>query len=182
MSTSKHLRMVKRQLYVNLISAYKGWWQWHKVIKGKDVEDNTAVILMPSHDIEINHLALLYLDAMLKSRKYKNAVILTDDPAVIKSASLFSKNILRVMEFSRKRAEHLMQFYSLYEFDKRFIVASLDEPNGRNGSSIIGKRGTTVEEIFVIGVYRVYPFSRPEPPNYDGDDPEIVNFLEGRPE
>ena len=139
------------------------------------------MILLPSCDREINHLALLYLDDMLKSRKYKNAVILTHDNAVKKTASLFSQNILRVVSFSRKKAEHLMQFYCLYEFDKRFTVASLDEPNGRNGSALIGKRGTTVEEIFVIGVYRVYPFTRPEAPVYTGNDPEVKNFLEGRP-
>ena len=182
MSTSKHLKQVKRQLYINLISAYRGWWQWHKIIKAKGVEGNTAVILLPDCNRETNHLALLYLDDMLKSRKYKNAVILTHDPAVKKCAPLFSKNILRVVDFSRKKAERLMQFYCLYEFDKRFTVASLDEPNGRNGSALIGKRGTTVEEIFVIGVYRVYPFTRPEAPAYTGDDPEIENFLEGRPQ
>lgn len=182
MSTSKHLKQVKRQLYLNLLSAYKGWWQWHKIIKSKGVESNTAVILLPACDREINYLALLYLDEMLKSRKYKNAVILTHDPAVKKCAQLFSRNILRVVSFSRKKAEHLMQFYCLYEFDKRFTVASLDEPNGRNGSALIGKRGTTVEEIFVIGVYRVYPFTRPESPAYDGTDAEIKTFLEGRPQ
>lgn len=182
MSTSKHLKQVKRQLYINLISAYRGWWQWHKVIKGKGVAANTAVILLPDCNRETNHLALLYLDDMLKNRKYKNAVILTHDPAVKKSASLFSQNILRVISFSRKKAEHLMQFYCLYEFDKRFTVASLDEPNGRNGSALIGKRGTTVEEIFVIGVYQVYPFERPQAPVYTGNDSEIKTFLEGRPQ
>lgn len=182
MPTSKHLKQVKRQLYLNLISAYRGWWQWHKVIKGKGITGNTAVILLPDCDREINHLALLYLDDMLKSRNYKNAVILTHDPAVKKSVSLFSQNILRVISFSRKKAEHLMQFYCLYEFDKRFTVASLDEPNGRNGSALIGKRGTTIEEIFVIGVYRVYPFQRPQAPVYTGNDPEIRIFLEGRPQ
>lgn len=180
MSTSKHLRRVKRQLYLNLISAYRGWWHWHQVSKG--VGGGTAIILLPSCDREINHLALLYLDAMLKSRKYRDAIILTHDAAVEKCAPLFSKNILRVVRFSRKKAEHLMQFYCLYEFDKRFICASLDEPNGRNGSALIGKRGTTVEEIFVIGVYRVYPFTRPDAPSYSGDDREIKTFLEGRPQ
>lgn len=178
---SKHLKQVKRQLYRNLISAYRGWWEWHKVVKRKGVDDNTAVILLPSCDREINYLALLYLDDMLNSRKYKNAVILTHDPAVKKCAQLFSSNILRVVAFSRKKAEHLMQFYCLYEFDKRFTVASLDEPNGRNGSALIGKRGTTVEEIFVIGVYRVYPFQRPTAPAYNGADSDIKLFLEGRP-
>jgi len=173
---SEHLKAVKRQLYRNLFAAYRGWWQWHKVIKKEGV-GNTAVILLPSCDREINYLALLYLDDLLKSRKYKNAVILTHDPAVQKSAQLFSQNILCVTPFSRKKAENLMQFYCLYEFDKRFIVASLDEPNGRNGSVLIGKHGTTQEEIFVIGVYQIYPFQRPQGPVYKGDDPEIKAFL-----
>ena len=159
MATSKHLKQVKHQLYLKLISAYRGWWQWHKIIKGKGVEGETAVILLPDCNRETNHLALLYLDDMLKP--------------------LFSQNILRVISFNRKKAEHLMQFYCLYEFDKRFTVASLDEPNGRNGSKLIGKRGTTVEEIFVIGVYQVYPFQRPHPPAYSGNDPEIITFLKG---
>lgn len=180
MSTSKHLKQVKRQLYINLLSTYRGWWQWHRIIKGKGVEAGTAVILLPDCNRETNHLALLYLDDMLKSQGFKNAILLTHDPIVEKCAPLFSKNILRVIPFSRKKAEHLMQFYCLYEFDKRFTVASLDEPNGRNGSALIGKRGTTVEEIFVIGVYRIYPFQRPSPPVYSGSDPEIKTFLEGR--
>ena len=176
---SNHLKEVKRQLYRNLLASYRGWWQWHQVIKGKGVK-NTAVVLLADCDREVNYLALLYLDAMLESRGHDNAVILTHDPQVIKSAGLFSQKILRVVSFSRKKAEDLMQFYCLYEFDKRFTVASLDEPNGRNGSVLIGKRGTTREEIFVIGVYRVYPFQWPAAPSYSGNDPDIVNFLKGR--
>lgn len=176
---SKHLKQVKRQLYRNLISAYRGWWQWHKVVKSKGVECNTAIILLPSCDREINYLALLYLDGMLNSRKYKNAVILTHDPAVKKCAQIFSSNVLRVVSFSRKKAEHLMQFYCLYEFDKRFICASLDEPAGRNGSAFVGKRGITKEEIFAVGVYRIHPFDEPDGPAYAGDDDEIKIFLKG---
>lgn len=174
-----HLKEVKRQLYRNLVSAYRGWWQWHKIIKRKGVQSNTAVILLPSCERETNLLALLYLDAMLESRNQLNAVILTHDTAVIAGARLFSDKILHIIPFNRKKAEDLMQFYSLYEFDKRFIVASLDEPNGRNGSSLIGKRGTTKEEIFVVGVYRLYPFTRPPFPVYAGDNELIHNFLKG---
>ena len=179
MSTSEHLKKVRYQLYRNLISCYKGWWQWNRILKTDGVEKNTAVVLLPSLDRVTNRLALLYLDEMLKSGGYRNAVLLTHDPAVKKSAALFSQNILHVVDFSRESAEHLMQFYCLYEFDRRFICASLDEPNGRNGSALIGKLGTTLEEVFVIGVYRLYPFERREPPEYAGDDVDIKYFLEG---
>lgn len=174
--TTKHLRKVKRQLYKNLFKAYGGWWHWRKIKKIKGF-DNTAVVLLPSCDREINHLALLYLDDMLKSREHDNAIILTHDPEVIKAAHLYSDKIFKVVSFSRKKAERIMQFYCLYEFNKKFIVASLDEPYGRNGSALIGKKGTTKEEIFVIGVYRVYPFERPAEPAYDGEDEEIKRFI-----
>ena len=175
--TIRHLRRVKRQLYRNLVLSYMGWWHWVMINRIKGVGANTAVVLLPSLDRETNYLALLYLDDMLRSRKYANAVILTHDPAVLRAAPLFSDKILKTVSFSRKKAEHLMQYYCLYEFNKRFIVASLDEPNGRNGSALVGKRGTTKEEIFVIGVYRVYPFTRPDAPAYEGDDGIVREFL-----
>ena len=101
--TTKHLRQVKRQLYKNLFKAYGGWWQWRKIKKVKGF-GNTAVVLLPSCDREINHLALLYLNDMLKSRGHDNAIILTHDPEVIKAAHLYSDKILKVVSFSRKKA------------------------------------------------------------------------------
>ena len=98
--TTKHLRQVKRQLYKNLFKAYGGWWQWRKIKKVKGF-GNTAVVLLPSCDREINHLALLYLNDMLKTRGHDNAIILTHDPEVIKAAHLYSDKILKVVPLSR---------------------------------------------------------------------------------
>jgi hypothetical protein len=175
----KHLHQVKRQLYINLFKSYLGWYHWHRLVK-KYKLGNTAVILMPSCDRDYNYNALLYLDQMLKSRKFDNAVILTHSEEVMKSAHMFSEKILGIERFSRKRAEHLMQYYCLYEFDKRLVVASLDEPNGRNGRALIGKKDTTLEEIFVIGVYRVYPYQPLSAPDYAGEDSNIRKFLNPR--
>lgn len=175
--TSKHLKEVKKQLYQNLFASYRGWWQWFLIKKTKGYGDRTAVLLLPGSNRDINYMALLYLDHMLKDRHYQNVIILAHDLAVQKAAPLFSKNILHMIPFSRKKAEDLMQFYCLYEFNKRFVIASLDEPNGRNGLALLGKRGTTLEELFVIGIYRLYPFERPAEPIYDGSDPDIMTFL-----
>lgn len=172
----KHLKQVKRQLYKNLFRSYQGWFRWHRIVK-KYKLGNTAVILMPSCDRDYNFYALLYLDQLLASRKFDNALILTHSDVVIKSASLFSDKILSIEEFSRKYTEQLMQYYCLYEFDKRLIVASLEEPNGRNGRTLIGKKGTTLEEIFVIGVYKVYPYKQLFAPEYFGDDKALKQFI-----
>ena len=173
----KHLKKVKRQLYRNLLRAYYGWWCWFWVCRTKGF-GNTAVVLIPGEDKEISYLSLLYLDQMLDARKHDNAIILTHDSVVIKAAPYFSNRILKAKAFSRKKAEALMQLYCLYEFNERFFVASLDEPNGRNGSRLVGKRGTTIEEVFVIGVYRLYPVNRPPLPQLVSiNDSEVRDFL-----
>lgn len=173
----RHLREAKYQLYMKLFNAYRGLWQWHLINKTPEF-DKTEVVLLPGIDHETNYLALIYLDKLLDRKGADNAVILTFDPGVLKAAKLFSDRILDVREFNRKKCEHLMQLYSLYEFAPNFTCASIDEPYGRIGDKLIGKRGTTKEEVFVIGVYRVYPFERPERPQYAGDDRDILNFLD----
>jgi hypothetical protein len=167
-AVEKHLREVRRQLRRNLFKAYRGWWYWRKLLKKykKDDIKNTAVILLPEIHDRDNYFALRYLDQMLNQHKFRRALILTHNGAAEKCASLFSDKITAVVHCPRKKAEELMQFYCLYNFDKRFSCASLDEPYGRNGSRVIGARGITAEEIFVIGVYRTYPYERLSAPGY----------------
>lgn len=176
--TKNHLLLVKRQLYANLFHAYQGLWQWHLINRIKGFGQRTMVVLLPGTDRETNYLALLYLDQMLENRNYENAVILTHDEGVIRSGHLFSERILEIKRFDCRKAEHLMQLYCLYEFAPNFICASIDEPYGRNGDRLIGKRGTTKEEIFVIGVYHVYPFYRKEAPVYQGEDDVTRDFMQ----
>ena len=171
--TDRELRIQMRK---NLFRSYKGWYHWHRLTRKYSL-DNTAVVLLPSMDREYNYNALLYLNQMLEQRNFSKALILTFDPAVIRAARLFSEKICEVENFSRKKAEDLMQYYCLYEFDSRFMVASLEEPEGRNAYKLVGKNGTTVAELMAIGVYKISQFEHEDPPAYAGHDPEILNFL-----
>jgi hypothetical protein len=165
-AVEKHLKEVRRQLYKNLCKAYRGWWYWHCTLKKYKKQNiaQSAVVLLPGSDERDNYLTLLYLDRMLKQHKFAKALILTHSDVVKANAGLFSGNILDIVDCPRKKAEELMQFYCLYNFDKRFFCASLDEPYGRNGSRMIGAKGISPEEIFAIGVYRIYPYIKQEPP------------------
>lgn len=167
---------IKKLMRHNLWESYRGWWIWHRLVKRYHL-GRTRVILLPSQDRRYNYAALRYVDQMLERHNYDNAIFLTVDPMVEKVAGLFSKNIRAVETISRKKAERLMQFYCLYEFDPRFVVASLEEPNGRNAVGLIGKNGTTVEELIAIGVYQIPEFSKESVPCYGGPDLEIQAFL-----
>jgi len=163
----------------NLVEAYRGWWVWHRMVRKYHI-GATAVVLLPGMNPEYNRSALLFLDQMLTERKYENAVIMTVDEVIVKCAELFSDNLLGVELISRKQAKRLMQFYCLYEFDSRFMVASLDEPEGRNAYRLIGVKGTTVEELIALGVYRLPDYEEPAMPSYVGNDESILNILRKR--
>ena len=176
----KHLRKIRWQLFKNFVSTCRGWLSWRWLIHKyrKDDIAYSAIILMPNaNDHTSNYLALRYLDQMLDSRGFSKALILTSSNEVVETAGMFSKKIISVVKYSRKKAERLMLFYSLYAFDKRFILASLDEPFGRNASRMIGQKGITAEELFVIGVYKVYPYKKMKPPAYDGVNTGARGFL-----
>lgn len=163
-------RTVKRCLKKSIWQCRCGYLLWHQLIKKHPEIQNTAVVLMPSCDDADNYYAMLYLDQFLESTKRDNAVILSYDERVRAAASDFSANITSVIPFSRKKAELLMKYASLYEFDNRLVIASLEEPTGRKGRSLVGVKNLTAEEIFAMGVYRLYPFRKEKPIKWNGSN------------
>lgn len=157
------IKTVEKKLKKSLFQCKCGYFVWHQLIRKHPEIQNTAVVLMPSCDDLCNYYAMLYINQFLEVTNRENAVILTYDKQVIENADKFSANIIAVIPFSRKKAELLMKYTSLYEFDSRLVVASLDEPTGRNGKNLVGIKGLTEEEIFAIGVYRLYPFRKEKP-------------------
>lgn len=178
-NTHQHLRKIEHQLFKKIVSCYRGWWYWHLFRRTWKI-NNTAVILIPDRDREIVFFALAYLDQLLDQRGWKNAVLLSTDTWIVKCAPHFSSKILAARQISPEQEDDLLQFMCLYRFDDHFICASIDLPEGRNGSVLIGKKGVTKEEIFVVGVYGLYPFQQAHVPAYDGNDPEIMRFMKGK--
>lgn len=167
-----HLRQVRRLLYRNLFEAYKGWWYWRGILKKYKKTDikNTAIVLLPNAEKADNYLALRYLEQMLDQHGFTKAIILTHDERVQKLHHLFTDKITAVEFCPRKKAEQLIHFYCLYHIDPRFFCASINEPQGRNGSKLIGVRDLTHEEIFAVGIYKIHPFEQLQPPDYSGGE------------
>lgn len=171
-----HLKAVKKAMRRNLRIALHGWWIWHRIVKRYHL-DRTRVVLLPSCNRQYNYAALRYADQMLRFHKFDNVIFLSVDSAVKNAASLLCQQLHAVEIISRKEAECLMQYYCLLDFDSRFVVGSLDEPNGRNAKGLIGVNGTTVAELVALGVYQLSKFE-PEPvPEYTGEDLNIKALL-----
>lgn len=160
-----------------LFQAYQGWWVYHRIMK-KYSPEHAKIILLPSGRWEYSYYTLLYLDQMLAWQGYDAAVILTVDKEVRPVSGIFSKKILAVQKITKKQAKHLMQFYCLYDFDPRFVVASLEEPEGRNGLCMAGIHGITMEQLFVSGIYGIPVYKKQGPPVYRGKDARVIRFLE----
>ena len=142
--------------------------------------NRTAVILIPDGDRECSFFALAYLNRLLEQRGWENAILLSTDTLIPKCADYFSNRILAVKILRPEQENDLLQLACLYRFDDRFICASVDCPEGRNGSALIGKKGLTKEEIFVVGVYGLCPFQQAHIPAYGGTDPDIMRFMKGK--
>ena len=173
------MNRLKQDMHQALLDACKGWWFYHRFIKKYKLQ-RTKICLIPDQEGKYLDASLLYLDQMLQVQGYDNAVILTV-PALKKAeAEWFSDNIELVKKISRKKAEQLMQFYCLYNFDERFVVCSLDEPIGRQGTGLVGKKGITQEEVFAAGVYGIPNFIQFVPSPYRKKDQKILRFLNRR--
>lgn len=173
LTAKKAKKLVKK----NILKCYRGAFVWHKILKQNPEISNTAVVLVPEINDDANYYALLYMDDFLNSTNRDNAVILTFDARIQKVCSQFSQRIIRVILLNQKEIEFLMQYMSLYCFDNRLVVASLDKPAGRDGTKLVGLKGLTFEEVFSIGVYGLYPFRKQAPVKWEADGTELDSFM-----
>lgn len=165
----QQLKMAKKAIRRNLHEAIRGWWVWHRLVRRYHLA-RTIVVLIPCQNREYSYAALRYADQMLAHAGYEDVIFLSVDPTVEKVAPLLCSHVRAVEIISRAKAQRLMQYYCLLEFDQRFLVASLEEPNGRNAKGLIGVNGTTVEELIALGVYRLPEFRREPVLEYYGGD------------
>lgn len=163
----------------NIKRASIGRSLWISFIEKYQPEDKDFILLMPSANREYNYYSLLYIKQFIQYKKANKIYVLTFDECVKKSCYLFSDQ-LEIVDFSREDARNLMKFYSLYMFTDKLIIASLDEPEGRSGKQLIGKKDITIDEIFAIGIFGLRKFHKEKPPVYTGNDSDILSFIGSR--
>jgi len=162
-------------LISHFIKAFMGRIIWSR-LERKYHADN--YILMPCKNEEYNYYALLYLDKFIQSKKSKKTVILTFDEGVIKTCGLFSQNkTIRVVRFSRIKAERIIKYYALYEFSTKLTIISLQEPYDTCGENLIGINGVTKEDLLCYDIYRFSEKPKVERPICNTKDEVIKRFL-----
>ena len=150
--------IIKKKLKENLINSWKGWKIWHK-ISHKDLNENCMAILLPEKDENICRCSALYLnDLLIQSRKEK-AVFISCDTNITRYAKMYTNNVIKILEISENDAHNLMQFYRLYNFDNRFLIASFRQPFGRNGDKALQMYPKEFDELFALCIYKLKPYT-----------------------
>ena len=145
-------------LYKRLFCACLGYVHWHNLVHKYKLEDDCAVILIPSPvDEECTLYAVRYLKAFFEHNKFTHAIFLSDYqqlPEMMKQYEVKEKEC-RIISFNKKKCEHLIDFHNANLNDSRLIIASLNIPSGRNGLDYLRTNVLTKEEIFLMGIYNI---------------------------
>ena len=132
--------------------AKSGRTYWMNFVKKYNIDNTKYVLILPETQHNYNESALKNLPDFLKKRGIKQAYILSYDPYVIAQNEKVSDQITIVVA-SEEEIQNLIQLYCLYEFAPNVLIGSLQEPSGRKGSALIGKKGLSAEEVFAGVVY-----------------------------
>lgn len=134
-------------------SATQGREIWLSLAKECVFDEDTFVILFPRADTMCNKYVMKYLSDFADMVKTRRIVLLSFDRNVLNAVSDTNIGVTVFTHFvSREDAVKIMDYYMLQMFTDRLIIASLDEPEGRSGSNIIGIKGITEEEAVAVGV------------------------------
>lgn len=129
--------------------ARKGREHWMHISETYNVDDKSYVVLLPDCNKEINEISIGAINKLADNSN--KIIVLTHDNSIMGYKDF--KNNVDVIEFGRKEAEELMKFYALYQFTNKLIIVSLNEPEGRYGEGLIGKKGITLKELVYIGIF-----------------------------
>jgi len=135
-------------------AAKEGRKKWLSLVEQYKIDNSRYVILLPGTERMYNAPALSYLAKFLGRRGIKRAFVFSFDPWVMVQKEKYC-NIADIVFCGEKDMKNLIQFYCLYEFAPNIAIASLEEPPGRLGKGLIGKKGLSPEEVFAGIVYSI---------------------------
>jgi hypothetical protein len=147
--------MIVRRLAATLA----GRSMWLRLKRKYDVDDGVYVLLMPEDDEELNEQALSHIDDLVRHRRARGVVILTDNAHIKTNARAYSAKILDVCPCSPAQADKLLAFYEFYNFLERLLVVSTTKPFGRGLYKAQGVNGITKEDLVCLGILLIRDWS-----------------------
>lgn len=150
--TKETYNMAENLLEEKFNEAEKGRQYWITLQEKYSLESSDYVLLIPDKE-DIIHLKKRF-QQFISKKHGRNGLILAGKDLLDKLEKIQSNNIF-MQECSSSEAHNLMRFYCMYQFTANLLIASLEKPDGRRGSNLIGKKGLEREEILDMVVFGI---------------------------
>jgi nitrate reductase beta subunit len=135
-----------------IFEALSGRRYWLKLKRKYKLEKGYYALLMPDADEELNSECLRHIDDMLKYKKGKGVIILTNQN--IKSDRY---NVLNITE---NELNNLLSYYQICNFSESFVIVSLKLPLGNDLEKAISVNGITKEDVVCLSIFCIRSFER----------------------
>lgn len=147
------------KLCTRLFSAFKGYVLWHSIIYQYKIPADCAVILIPfPTDEECILYSVKYLEAFLRCNIcFKKVAFLSGNTQLKELIEKYRvrRYVQTTIFLSEQKINQLIDFYNANANDKRFIIASLRIPFGRNAYNYTNISVLSKEDVFTVGLYNI---------------------------
>lgn len=131
--------------------ALRGREIWLAIKASNNLDENWALVIFPTENVELNKTAVEYLSDYLK-KKYLNGVVLLTHKYAPFIAGISIDNCTMVSKcLSENDMEAIIMYYKLQQFFRNIVVVSIDEPFGCD--AIIGKCDITLVDYVADAIF-----------------------------
>ena len=132
------------------------------------MDDQTAFIIFPQHDKEINYYGMMYLDTYLLRTNLSEAIVVVCDEYTEKELSQMSSHITKIIRTDVETADSLISLYVMDDCAFNTVIISLDKPRGRDAMNLFSSGLFDKEQLVAVGIYFMIPFERLSASNKEG--------------
>lgn len=130
--------------------------EWRKLVNKFNIKNKQIYVLLFSEiDQELNKQAILHINDLITNRIADGVIILSVEGAIDTNISANSDRIFAIINYPAKKAEYLMKYYTLCKFSEKFIIVSLNRPEGNIAYKAIGINGINIEDMVCLGLYKL---------------------------
>ena len=135
------------RMVINFPSSLMGRSYWKKISERiRDRQDR--VFLLPLQDDSYSSIVTRYLEEYYEFHRINRMIILVEDKKYSDMIRRIENDRIEVIDCDGKIIKRLLNYYTVNNFDNRFVVASLERPDTRRViESMIGCKGVTAEQI-----------------------------------
>lgn len=138
-------------MFLQSASAFHGRKYWLSLKEEYIPDGKTSLIIFPSSDEILNHVAIGYLSEYMRRKVLKKVIIVTDQDRVAEDLRSSRNESIFIAKTDQEHITDLLNYYKLVQFIPRIIIISTEEPYGND--HIIGKAGIKIEDYVRNALY-----------------------------